>query len=656
VFLSYTEDDRETIATWVDSLSTNDFGVWWDRDGLRAGDAYAHKIREAIDSSDVLLALWSQSSCSTQKPWVLAEVTHAFENGVPVVFMQKGRCDIPLPFNIRHRHMLGEFEADVERIVRDLRENAKGTRSQKRTAPTIWSPDHDQVFDPSTVSIAVIGAEIPGLEPRHSLHTHTRQAIDRHGDAIWKKVNELVNYDRVPNPQEPPLAALRDVKSLKLLPELDILSAFQSWEALIRTVQIVSNADIALFDLTDFQPGVLMLLGIRAVARKGITISSVGGNGVAGYNTAVPFNLQMLNLAFHPTSATTESRRPRDVIASKIISGFNDLSRLPFYRDLPAFDAVRQLGVEASDFASITYDRRVLALSPFSSDYLSGNWQELNGELSAALTRHFETLPPTERESYRQQNEGKTPQPVITQLLEEDSSRLVLQTLYEAIRRTQMCIVDFSGVRPNVFYELGVRLASNRSGLVCISATPDTLLETDPIAKRNSQLQHFRALRERFDPVSYAVDGSAPQQYPLMIARFRDSLETAGRPEAHVYDAVGQAQAATLYSVTPSVVDELRSSAALAAADPDSRYAGSSVLYHETNRKLFKAQQMAALERKLAAWLYINYRYTVDAIRQDWRLEHHYRLYANHILDADEIDSELKALVEGAITRFDENT
>ena len=658
VFVSYTEPDRSVAERWVERLRSDGFEVWWDQDGIRRGDEYDHVIREQIKASDVLLALWSHSSLSPDRPWVRAEAKHALECGLPVVSLRLGRCEIPLPHNIHHAPELGDFDTDAPRIAVALRERAKIARKNPppKAEPGIWSKDYDQVFDATIVSVAVVGAEIPGLAPKHRLYRHVRQAIDRDENAIWSKVQELIEYGRVPNPGEPALAPLRDVKSLRLLPEIDIAAAFDSWEALARTVQIISRADIVLLDLTDYQPGIMLLLGIRAVARKGITINSVGGENAAGYNTLVPFNLQMLNLAFHPKVREGRTQLPRDVIATKIVSGLADLSRLPFYRDLPAFDAVRQIGVEASDFASITYDRRVLALTPFSLDYLQSNWPEVSEELSAALTRHFESLPPEERDDYKRQHDGKPPKPIITQLLEEGSARLVIQTLYEAIRRTQMCVVDFSGLRANVFYELGVRLASNRNGLVCISAEADNLIETDPATKRNDDLAHVKCLRELFEPIHYSVDGSAHHRYTEMIKRFRESLEPAGRPESRIYDAVAEAQGSALYPLMPSVVDELRSSAALAAADPDSRFAGSSVLHHEANRALFESQQRAALERKIAAWLYINRRYSAAAIKADGRIGDVYRSYADHILDSDDSGSDIKILVESEMARFEADT
>jgi hypothetical protein len=56
----------------------------------------------------------------------------------------------------------------------------------------------------------------------------------------------------------------------------------------------------------------------------------------------------------------------------------------------------------------------------------------------------------------------------IVTTLDSDSPQLVQQRLYAAIRRTHLCVCDFTGWRPNVFFELGVRLAVSETDPICI--------------------------------------------------------------------------------------------------------------------------------------------------------------------------------------------
>src|SRR6516164_7067657 len=49
--------------------------------------------------------------------------------------------------------------------------------------------------------------------------------------------------------------------------------------------------------------------------------------------------------------------------------------------------------------------------------------------------------------------------PRIESIIDQVSPRLVGQRLYEAIRRSDMCIADWTLWRANVLYECGVRLA-----------------------------------------------------------------------------------------------------------------------------------------------------------------------------------------------------
>src|SRR5580704_18179670 len=58
--------------------------------------------------------------------------------------------------------------------------------------------------------------------------------------------------------------------------------------------------------------------------------------------------------------------------------------------------------------------------------------------------------------------------PALERTLDLNSPRLVSAQLFEAIRLTDFCLVDLTTARPNVFFELGVRLAASRLLSRCV--------------------------------------------------------------------------------------------------------------------------------------------------------------------------------------------
>src|SRR5262249_16483212 len=65
------------------------------------------------------------------------------------------------------------------------------------------------------------------------------------------------------------------------------------------TIRALCAAEIVVFDITGFEPAVMLLLGIRAVVRRGITICSVGEKFTLGETFDFPFNIQEVNIVAH---------------------------------------------------------------------------------------------------------------------------------------------------------------------------------------------------------------------------------------------------------------------------------------------------------------------------------------------------------------------
>jgi hypothetical protein len=409
-----------------------------------------------------------------------------------------------------------------------------------------------------------------------------------------------------------------DSPSLSALP---IAEAFTTPSALERAVEALCRADIVVFDIGRYQPGTMLLLGVRSVVRRGVTISAslfdergraTSTDEVDTIGAPQPFNLQMLRVT--DLSAVRSGMRA-DVLGDKILTGLRELKELPQYLDLPAFDAVRRLGVESKAYLPVGYERQLLVLCSFSRNYGSRNWINVEEGLSARLNRRLNKL----RADGVLKTSGDL-RPRLARLIDLASPRLVSQTLYEAIRTTDMCIVDWSELRANVMYELGVRLAVNPLGAVHIMAK-----NQDGDAKHRGHVAHMMA---RFRPTIYRCERGEVDAYDEMITRFEESRKQGRQfPDCLVYEKIGAVLDRPDYRVAPDVVHGLVQEANLLSSDDESTGV-SPVLYHDVNRLIRSKASDAATERRIAAWLYMDRRFTLDEIARDRDLHIEFRRLA----------------------------
>jgi hypothetical protein len=400
----------------------------------------------------------------------------------------------------------------------------------------------------------------------------------------------------------PPIPTDRDDGGLSLS-HLAIERVFESQDTLRHAVSALCRADIAGFDLTDWDSVAAFLLGVRAVSRRGVTITSLGGEFTIGCGSIVPFNLQLLNLAAHSKDQEKEGagKRPYELIGNKIVNGFRELANLPHYLDLPAYDSVRQIGIESGAYRPVPIRERILMLCPFGSEYTSRNWDRLEKLLPSRVQEHI-------------QKSEKRPveKPALVRLLDLKTSRLVAQTLFESIRLTDMCIVDWTGLRTNVIFEAGVRMATNALGAVHVieHAAHERL--------RNEASSQVLDILRLFDPLDYRLGGTDTGPFDQMVRRFENSIEAYGRGETNlIYAAVGAAIDRRSQPAALPLVSELMRSANLLESDDQESTGISPVLYHEVNRELLAEARDAAAERRLAAWLFISRRYSAAEIACD---------------------------------------
>jgi hypothetical protein len=75
VFLSYSSQDRETVAAIATAYEAAGVPHFWDRASLKSGEAWSPRLRKEIDRADLFHLCWSKFASSSE--WVEKETEHA---------------------------------------------------------------------------------------------------------------------------------------------------------------------------------------------------------------------------------------------------------------------------------------------------------------------------------------------------------------------------------------------------------------------------------------------------------------------------------------------------------------------------------------------------------------------------------------------------
>ena len=366
---------------------------------------------------------------------------------------------------------------------------------------------------------------------------------------------------------------------------LDTTYAFESVDELGKRLRALCLADLAVFDVTasdkgTFEAGIMTLLGARAVVRRGVTICSVDAALDMVFDYRLPYNLMFVNLSTHDDELVVG----RKILQSKISNGFRELGENPSYLDLPAFDAVRDLGSRLEAYQPIPYDEGALYLGPFERAFQ----QKCFVPLEQALIRALDGL----ARKRLGRNYTEKHEPRIRRLLDNDASKLVVLSLYEAIRRYDFCLLDWSNLRPNVFFELGARMASSERGAVHIVA------EAQPL---ESELHHIKAMKILFDPMVYPqADFDARREAAQNILVRRTSGAALHR-DRHLYREIAAACALPEVHGVDGLVDELSRRADLAYVYDESDRRASAAIYANENIRLKNSVFAKSIGLRLAA-------------------------------------------------------
>ena len=439
---------------------------------------------------------------------------------------------------------------------------------------------------------------------------------------------------------------------------IDATDLVENADAYKGAISKLCRAKIAIFDVTYYEPVVMLLLGIRSVVRRGITIASSGNFGI-GDVINFPFGIKEVSIISHTEKQQTtevEENRTSYIIQKKILEGRRQLETIPQYLDLPAFDAVRNL---PPAYREPDTDK-VLVLCPYSKNYTDNNWRVLQQRLGLSLKGKIaeESTNPASKEAR------------VIRILDVISPRLVSQTIYEAIRRTDLCIADWTEWRPNVFFELGVRLAvTNVSRFtVCIIegryrelvkkidqnleefrknplaidvlihklaiADSNEATEQNPASERYSMIApQCERLFELFHPLEYNAPFSSEdpefaslrQHFPFHPSVYKDMMSYYKyKEEGEIASKGGKGRAPNFtYEIIEKKIDvdeevisipvylELLRTVQLFEEEESK---GQTALLYPGREELKRKAEDGIVERLLAAWYFINNEYSEEEI------------------------------------------
>jgi hypothetical protein len=433
-----------------------------------------------------------------------------------------------------------------------------------------------------------------------------------------------------------------------------IKQAFSSIEVYRNIIIALCQSEIAIFDLTNYEPAIMFFLGVRSVVRRGVTVATAGGDYVIGDTIDFPFNIRDVNIISH-SSKQSQFGKPVDIIGERVVEGFRQLRTIPGYLDLPTYDVIRKIPSDSFGQKSRDWSEQVLLLCSFSKQYQSNNWLEnfksfLPIYIKESLrVNHSVIIPPTK--------------PEIIRTLDMKTPRLVSSSLYEAIRLTNMCVIDWTEWRPNVFFELGVRVSSNDLDPICVieikhkrfieylsgvlADSEDMILpkgiEKEDVARLKCSAYQCLGLLEWFNPIEYTVfddeTGLDETAYKNIVSVYEKQLQMRNESSQSLafiekdstYNIISQVIDWEVDSAaTPVHVDLINAANLLSSPEIDSQ--GISPVLYPQNKVLVQKSDEGALERRIAAWLYLKNRYSFEQIIANKELYNIYMDLSNLII------------------------
>ena len=388
----------------------------------------------------------------------------------------------------------------------------------------------------------------------------------------------------------------------------DALNWVASKENLLDAVRALCHARVVIFDATDFEPAIMLLAGIRAVVRRGVTILSIGGNYTIGGQLDIPFNVADANVVAHSTEQDNVSGKDSiTLLEERLRVGLQEIQS-PYYLDLPVYDALRRLPPDRRGI--IASVEGVLVLCSFAEDYLKDVWeQRLKRRLQSELRQ-------------MRLDKDKQPELGVARSLEIGSARLVSQALFETIRRAQSCVADLTHWPSNVLFELGVRLAASGEHTEClIQSEWESAITKD----KPSWLSQCQALVTLLVPTDHRYSATArwnEEEHPFAKVYGPAFVKGTGILAGSVHAAVESALDVSTEPAARPVYQELLDSAELFSRTSGNAGRSKPVGLYPGHAALPAMEEEAEFERLLAAWYYVTHRYGIDGRPSTTEVDH----------------------------------
>lgn len=440
-------------------------------------------------------------------------------------------------------------------------------------------------FDPDKLHVVVVDAETTLTESFDKLSDAVRELRAQSVAAdIWAAFGRYWRGRPLLRGRAArPISEQQSANDFRLA-SFSVVDAYSTRARLAEAIRLVVEADVALFDMTGFEPGVMLLLGVRAATKRGVTISS-HGSWQEGSPLARPFNLSDLALASHSPAGTVGADPRIELIGNRIVAGFQQMIDMPRYQDLPAYDGIRQLGPRHEAWSTVPLETMVLALCSYDDAFFE-NWKMLRREIADAL----------DARGHRTVQVGR--------LIDMRRPQLVSQALYDRIRRCSACVTDWTGWSPSTFFEMGARLAISPWGSVQV--VDDQWLDDQDVDAGGRSLDQQKAMLPIFDPIRYrgkadeAIGGRVADE--LLAVKQTAGVEGGSFIRSVVIGALSRVQEARP-DVAAALLDEANSFHHLEQAQRNT----TQTLFPELREAKIE-QEDAALQRRIAAWLYLEYR------------------------------------------------
>ena len=367
--------------------------------------------------------------------------------------------------------------------------------------------------------------------------------------------------------------------------------------AFARMLRLLCGATIAIFEITENDPAIAFLLGIRCVVRRGVTILATRQKSPTAVWNTLPFNIREMSFAF-----LRAAKRPQaqDELWTLIVNGIQGMKSRSDYTDAPAYRLIRQVEPDrARDPLVIETKDHTLLMCPYDFDDTQtekqDRWDWLIDQSSTAIQNKLN------KDGVRLDSDKGG----VLRVIDLPSPELTSQILYKGLRRNELCIFDWSHWRANVFYELGVRCAATSKGSICLIEDDHTT--GDLVPTKRWLLAQFRPMKYTplKDQETFRKNLSTAVNEALRREKWTNDLKYQGPlSRSFIFDVVSQSISPDheVPTLTPDerLFDLFRS---VLNEDNTSDKRPPRILF-SNNETLKELHERAALRELMAAYLY----------------------------------------------------